>query len=310
MLKPRHEGGYTPEHAELCERTLVTLLRGLGPYKDGVYVIGGLVPRYLIPRGPGADPPPHAGTTDVDLVLDLGVLTSVEAYRRLEENLRTMGFERGRNDEGQAQHHSWRKRIGDKVTIVVDLLCDAPGGTGVRITDLPGEKRLKALGIPGGHLAVEDHIVRELTAERLDEGGVTTETVRIAGVVPFVVLKTLAYEDRAEPKDAYDLIYVLMHYGDGPAAVAAAFRERLARPSPDPLIGRAVEVLRSHFATDATTAGHRKDGPADYARFLTNPGQPDRDPLRRRNAAAVVEQLLAALDEPPALGPVPSPSAV
>lgn len=119
MLKPGHEGGYTSDHADLCERTLVTLLRGLGPYKQGVYVIGGLVPRYLIPRGPGAGPP-HAGTTDVDLVLDLSVLATIEAYRRLEQNLKAMGFERGRNDEGQAQHHSWRKRVSDRVTIVVD----------------------------------------------------------------------------------------------------------------------------------------------------------------------------------------------
>src|SRR5437867_9695864 len=106
VLKPGHEGGYTPEHADLCERTLVTLLRGLGPYKQGIYLIGGLVPRYLIPSGPGAGSPPHAGTTDVDLVLDVGVLATIEAYRRLEPNLQAMGFARGRNDEGQAQHHS------------------------------------------------------------------------------------------------------------------------------------------------------------------------------------------------------------
>lgn len=281
MLKPGHEGGYTPQHAELCERTLVTLLRGLGPYKQGVYVIGGLVPRYLIPRDPDGGRPPHAGTTDVDLVLDVGVLATIEAYRRLEANLKAMGFERGRNDEGQAQHHSWRKRVTDRVTVVVDLLCDAPAGTRAQITDLPGEKRLKALGIPGAHLAVEDHVVVELTAERLDDGGLTTEVVRVAGVVPFIVLKALAYEDRAERKDAYDLIYCLMHYGDGPTGVAAAFRERLAGPSPDPLIARAIEILRSRFASDPDKHGHRKDGPTDYARFRTDPGQPDLDARHR-----------------------------
>jgi len=68
-MKPKHQGGYTPRHTELCERTLVTLLRGLGPWKAGIYVIGGMVPRYLIPRPLDADtPPPHIGTTDVDLV--------------------------------------------------------------------------------------------------------------------------------------------------------------------------------------------------------------------------------------------------
>jgi len=42
-MKPGHRGGYTAAHATLCERTLVTLLRGLGPWKGGVYLIGGLV---------------------------------------------------------------------------------------------------------------------------------------------------------------------------------------------------------------------------------------------------------------------------
>lgn len=181
---------------------------------------------------------------------------------------------------------------------MVDLLCDAPDDAGARITDLPGERRLKALGIPGAHLAIEDHVVVELTAERLDDGGVTTEVVRVAGVVPFVVLKALAYQDRAERKDAYDLIYCLMHYGDGPTSVAAAFRERLAVPSPDRLIQRAVEILRSRFASDPEKPGHRKDGPTDYARFRTDPGQPDLDARHRRDAADVVEQFLAALEEP------------
>jgi hypothetical protein len=51
-MKPKHQAGYTALHAELCERTLVTLLRGLGPWKAGIYLTGGLVPRYLIPRQP------------------------------------------------------------------------------------------------------------------------------------------------------------------------------------------------------------------------------------------------------------------
>ena len=47
-MKPKHQCGYNSLHTELCERTLVTLLRGLGPWKSGIYVIGGLVPRLLI----------------------------------------------------------------------------------------------------------------------------------------------------------------------------------------------------------------------------------------------------------------------
>ena len=120
-MKPKHQGGYTSEHADLCERTLLTLIRGLGPWKKSIYLVGGLVPRYIIhpPSGAG-DHPSHAGTTDVDVFLDLNVLASTGAYRTLERNLKALGFVRGTNEDGKAQHHSWRKPYTSTITIVVD----------------------------------------------------------------------------------------------------------------------------------------------------------------------------------------------
>lgn len=272
MIKPKHQGGYTSQHAELCERTLVTLIRGLGPWKAGVYLAGGLVPRFLIPRQTGIPhlPPPHAGTTDVDLVLDLEVLTTIDAYSRLEQNLKALGFERGTNDEGHAQHFSWRKPVGDGITIVVDLLCDADIAEGGHVTTLPGERRLSALKIPGAHLVVDDFVEVELTADLLDERGVATERIRVANIVPFVTLKALAYEDRLEEKDAYDLVYCLMHHPDGPQGIGARFAGQLTRETVDPLILRAVEIIRSRFCSEEAIRGDRKDGPASYARFLTH----------------------------------------
>lgn len=297
-MKPKHQGGYSDLHAELCERTLVTLLRGLGPWKAGVYLAGGLVPRYLIRRPPDTEhvPPPHAGTTDVDLVLDLDVLATVDAYNRLEQNLKTLGFVRGANDEGRAQHFSWRKPVGEGVTVVVDLLCDAAAREGGQIAVLPGERRLSALRIPGAHLVVMDHIEHPLTADLLDGRGVASETVRVANVVPFIVLKALAYDDRFEEKDAYDLVYCLMHYGGGPEDVAEQFVERKSRWPDEPLLERAEQILRARFATDERTAGARKDGPTSYARFLVAPGRRDLDARHRQDAAAVVELFLRTLD--------------
>lgn len=48
MPKPKTFEGYGEEYTLDCERVLVTLLRGLGPWKDSVYLIGGLTPRYLV----------------------------------------------------------------------------------------------------------------------------------------------------------------------------------------------------------------------------------------------------------------------
>jgi predicted nucleotidyltransferase len=296
-VKPKHQGGYTSLHADLCERTLVTLLRGLGPWKGCVYLAGGLVPRYIIGQQAesGERLPPHAGTTDVDLVVDLDVLAGIEAYRRLEQNLKAMGFIRGANDEGQAQHFSWRKPIGNGITIVVDLLCDAAIQEGGRVAGIPGERRLSALKIPGAQLVVMDHVEVEITAELLDERGTATETVRVANIVPFVVLKALAYEDRFEEKDAYDLIYALMYYDNGPEGVAARFADWLARDHDLAYLSRAVEILRTRFGTHGGVAGSHKDGPISYARFLADPGRRDLDARHRLDAAAVVDLFLSAL---------------
>jgi len=150
--------------------------------------------------------------------------------------------------------------------------------------------------IPGAHPVVADHVEVELTATLLDERVVATEMVRVGNFVPFVVLKALAHEDRFEEKDAYDLIDCLMPYGRGPEDVAAQFAEYLARWPKEPLLPRALEVLRTCFASDERTPGARKDGPISYALFLADPGRRDLDARHRQDAAVVVELFLRALD--------------
>jgi hypothetical protein len=82
MAKPATLDGYSDQYTLDCERVLVTLLRGLGPWKDSVCLIGGLTPRYLVAARPPAVPP-HAGTMDVDIVIDLQILADTQAYQTL-----------------------------------------------------------------------------------------------------------------------------------------------------------------------------------------------------------------------------------
>ena len=78
MAKPATLDGYSDQYTVDCERVLVTLLRGLGPWKDSVYLVGGLTPRYLVAARPPAVPA-HAGTMDVDIVIDLQILADTQA---------------------------------------------------------------------------------------------------------------------------------------------------------------------------------------------------------------------------------------
>jgi hypothetical protein len=51
--------------------------------------VGGLTPRYFVDAKPPLVPA-HAGTRDVDVVIDLQILADTEAYHTLEENLKRM----------------------------------------------------------------------------------------------------------------------------------------------------------------------------------------------------------------------------
>ena len=57
MAKPATFDGYSDQYTVDCERVLVTLLRGLGPWKESVFLVGGLTPRYLVPAWSAASTP-------------------------------------------------------------------------------------------------------------------------------------------------------------------------------------------------------------------------------------------------------------
>ncbi len=125
MVKPATFDGYSDQYTLECERVLVTLLRGLGAWKESLFLVGGLTPRYLVAARP-PDVPAHAGTLDVDVVIDLQILADTAGYRTLEENLRAMGFERSTNERGQRLSWRWQTRTESGALMVVELLADAP----------------------------------------------------------------------------------------------------------------------------------------------------------------------------------------
>jgi hypothetical protein len=81
-----HHTDYDEETTALCERVLVTLLGDLGPWRERIYLAGGLAPRYLVgqlPEGARA----HVGTTDVDLVIGIALGDETpETYRTLQKS--------------------------------------------------------------------------------------------------------------------------------------------------------------------------------------------------------------------------------
>lgn len=93
------------------------------------------------------------------------------------------------------------------------------------------------------------------------------------------MLKALAFDSRGENKDAYDLYYVMRHYGESLADVPARLHPLLEATETQ----RALEILARDF-TDVEGVGPRR-----VAEFLT--GGPDND--LQADVVGLVRELLA-----------------
>ena len=288
MDKPESRLGYDRDRTQACRQLLITLLRMSGPWKDKLILVGGLVPSLLF------DNADHVGTTDIDLVLNPTDVEDVESYRTLEQNFKKIGLRRGANPDGQSQHFRWT--INDdqgNETASLDLLCpssEAEAGKVVALKEF-GEKKLSALGIPGARLVFDDYQEIELRGELLGGRGKTKVTVKIVGLVAYIVLKALAFKERCEPKDAYDLIYVLIR--SEPEQLGQAFREKMADNPNENLYSEALDVFKESFLDDEEVLGVEKEGPVQYARFV-EPTDPEEQAIAAQDAAGVVEIFVRA----------------
>lgn len=299
MSKPATFEGYSNQHTIDSERVLVTLLRGLGPWKDSVYLIGGLTPRYLVTARP-PEVPAHAGTMDVDIVIDLQILADTNAYHTLEDNLKKMGFERAENSQKQKLSWRWETRTEHGALMILEILADAPEIAGGKIQPLPTKGTISALNIPHSSIVFDLYQVTEIQAELLGGNGIATERVKHASLVSFTCLKSFAFEQRNERKDAHDLIYCIEHAQESIDTVAEEFSKELDGKH-GKVIRESLDILRNRFANDDKTDGYRKDGPVSVAKFEygenNEPEQREARILRQRQASNLIDQLLSRINK-------------
>lgn len=112
-----HFTGYDQETTERCERALLTLLGDIGPWRERIYLAGGLdakVPDRDSPRRSTG----HVGTTDVDVVIGLALADEApETYRTLQNNLEKASFRQ------QEPSFRWAREV-DGVTVLIEFLCE------------------------------------------------------------------------------------------------------------------------------------------------------------------------------------------
>ena len=285
-----HYNDYDEETTARCERVLLTLLGDLGPWGERIYLVGGLAPRYLVgrlPRGARA----HVGTTDVDLVIGMALGDeSPETYRTLENNLRKSGFRQGDSS------FQWLRGV-EGVRVKVEFLCETDEVPQGRIFRPKGEHTGPSIGafnVRGAQLVRHDFIECGIEGERLDGGGRSRVMVRVANILPFAVLKSFAFQDRHENKDAYDLVFTLLNHEAGPQAAGTSASASL--------IAEYAQVTTALDLLDERFRDVGDDGPSAYAAFLTAPGARDEAARLRREATATVRQFLEGFREGRARG--------
>lgn len=239
--KPRRASEYKSEQVELVRATCLYVATKLGDMMDDLVIVGGLVPSLLVDQEAlPAGVPPHAGTMDLDVGLQIALLDEGR-YRQLTERLRDAGFAMDTNDAGNPTRQRWAITRSGTVTVDFVIPPSREGDKGGKLRNI--EPDFAAIIAPGLRCAFRDHQHVTIKGTTLF-GEKATREVWVAGAGAYVVLKALAFDSRGENKDAYDLYYVVRNFGGGPGEVAAKLRPLLD----DPEAQRALGVLRRDFA--------------------------------------------------------------
>ena len=254
--KPLYATDYSPEQLGRSLRALLHVAVALGDDLPHVVLVGGLVPLFLVDQAEATTrDEAHIGSADVDVALHFALVDEAR-YDALAGRLAAAGFTPDRNPRGNLTPQRWTYRPDPSVKI--DFLIDeteTDDGTWDRVLHLGDDlAAVRALGLA---LAFEDSVDHELDGDTLD-GAHARRTLRVCGPAAFVVLKALAFRNRAARKDAYDLAYVLRNVAGGPEGVVG----RLVPFREHPAVQRAAEILRDDFGSE------RETGPRAASAFL------------------------------------------
>lgn len=260
------------EARRAAERALIRVVHHYGATPEFV-LLGGLVPDLLC----SATDRIHAGTTDVDVQVDLEVEADAVNTPRLEQALRNAEFE-----VTPERIWRWRTVEGDRpVVIKFELLADLPDQPAGATVRFDACDDLGAVNLRGTRFAAQDVTVREIST-RID-GTTHTVSLNVAGLAGFLMAKAAAARSRRKPKDWYDIAFVLLHNDQGGPIEAAARVRQCFGAELRGEVRNTLDDLDANFATvDA-------QGPHAYAEQMVvdHPGE---DPVQLRADAVTAVQ--------------------
>ena len=118
----------------------------------------------------------------------------------------------------------------------------------------------------------------------LPGGAKDSVIIRVASIVPFLIMKSIVLDDRLKEKDAYDIYYCLKQYSDKLDDLVAEFKPHLKNG----LIKEGLAKMAKNFASEKHT------GPKFVAAFEEIADKEDRLQMER-DAFERVDYLLQEL---------------
>ncbi|MBC7247558.1 MAG: hypothetical protein H5T73_07250 [Actinobacteria bacterium] len=262
---------YDEYSVKRCFTVLIELLTILGEYRDNLVLVGGWVAKLILE---GAEEH-HIGTTDVDLAVDFHNIPNT-TYETIVRLLSERGY---RQDDNQP--YKFFRKLDDGMEVEIDFLAGEYGGTG-RSRRHQRAQDLQARKARGADLVFDNFITLTIKGE-LPNGAKNEISLKVAGVVPFLVMKGMAIWDRYDEKDSYDICYTIRNYPGGLHELAMVFKPHLGNR----LILEGLRKMRARFKEIDGI------GPAAYADFLLAIDSEDRQLLIRD----AYERVNAFLDE-------------
>jgi hypothetical protein len=198
---------YDPKGMALAVPGLLTVWAGIQRLRDELVLVGGLVPHFICTHPASNHRFPRPGTLDVDIGIAIGA--SSGQYPGLQAELQGQGF--------RLNGDRFEKKVG-LYTLYVDFLVEDPRGRrgAIPVDDVPANV------MPGIDRALAT--ARQQAVSGIDLLGAKQHfTIPICEVGPFLALKLRAFGSRQAPKDAFDVLYTLLHYDGGTDAAIAAF---------------------------------------------------------------------------------------
>lgn len=205
---------YGKDEVKACLSVMVELMTLLGKFREHIVLIGGWVPYFLLEEKRQQ----HTGSLDIDIALDFQEISD-EAYRTILQLLKERGYEQG--EQPFIFYRTIKAKEGIPVTVEIDLLAGEYGGTGKthRTQKVQDVKARKARGCD----LVFQHSLSITLCEKMPDGARNEVTIKVADVVPFLVMKGMALWERYKEKHAYDIYFTILHYAGGLWELVKAF---------------------------------------------------------------------------------------